>query len=148
MIEDLANRPVGVPEWNFEQCRLESLALKTRAPSDVAAAARGYRDVARRGVGFAANAVQFLGEFGLADEAFQLLNALFVDPAAPAGGHRYSTEQGQFASGSARETWFLWMPMCAPLRADARMLPLLRDLGLIEYWRRTGSRPDCAVPGL
>jgi DNA-binding winged helix-turn-helix (wHTH) protein/Tfp pilus assembly protein PilF len=148
MIEDLANRPVGVPEWNFEQCRLESLALKTRAPSDVAAAARGYRDVARRGVGFAANAVQFLGEFGLVDEAFQLLNALFADPAAPAGGHRYSTEQGQFASSSARETWFLWTPMCARLRADARMLPLLQDLGLLEYWQRTGSRPDCAVPGL
>jgi DNA-binding winged helix-turn-helix (wHTH) protein/tetratricopeptide (TPR) repeat protein len=147
MIEDVANRPLGIPEWNFEQCRLEAQALKTRAAGDVATAARSYADVARRGFGLAMNAVQFLGEFGLVDDAFQLLDALYSD-LAPQGGSRYSTEQGQFTSSSRRETWFLWLPMCARLRADGRMLPLLRDVGLVDYWRRTGSRPDVAVPGL
>lgn len=36
-----------------------------------------------------------------------------------------------------------------PMRADARFMPLMRDLGLLAYWRLSGHWPDfCRDPGL
>jgi hypothetical protein len=35
------------------------------------------------------------------------------------------------------------------MRRDARFLPLVRRIGLLDYWARTGAWPDfCREPGL
>lgn len=40
--------------------------------------------------------------------------------------------------------WF--MPSTRAMRADARFLPLMEKLGYVDYWRRSGTRPDvCAT---
>jgi len=38
--------------------------------------------------------------------------------------------------------------MTAAMRADARFIPLARDIGLVDYWRNSGHWPDfCATAG-
>src|SRR4051812_33375875 len=112
--------------------------MLTRAPADVAAAVAGFEATARRGRGLAINAVQFLAQAGRVDRAFALVESLLFDRGEPLAQSRYSAEQSQFTALN-RETWFLWTPLSAPLRADPRMLPILTELGLVDYWRRTGS---------
>jgi hypothetical protein len=36
----------------------------------------------------------------------------------------------------------LFTPAAAPLRADRRFLDLCEGMGLGDYWRRRGIRPD------
>ena len=59
---------------------------------------------------------------------------------------------GAFAAveGGARGGF---LPFCYPemqsVRADPRFWDLVRDAGLIRYWRQSGKWPDfCAEPGL
>lgn len=39
-------------------------------------------------------------------------------------------------------TQWLFTPPCAPMREDARFLPLCDGVGLVDYWRRRGVKPD------
>jgi DNA-binding winged helix-turn-helix (wHTH) protein/TolB-like protein len=42
-------------------------------------------------------------------------------------------------------SWF--QPRAKALRADPRFLPLMERLGYVDYWRRTGTKPDaCSTP--
>jgi hypothetical protein len=43
----------------------------------------------------------------------------------------------------------VFAPQAAPMRADPRFMELMRDAGLLQYWRDGGHWPDfCADPGL
>jgi hypothetical protein len=45
------------------------------------------------------------------------------------------------------EAWFA--PAMAPLRADPRFMPLMRDLGLLRFWNLNDRWPDfCSDPNL
>lgn len=150
MVDDVDNRPIGIPEWTFEMCRLESRALLTHAPADIAAAVASYRAIVPRGVGFAQNAMQFLSATGRLDEAFALLDPMFFDRGQRVGALRFSPEQGEYDArhGPDPDTWILWMPPLAAMRADPRMLPVIRAVGLADYWRSTGSRPVTPIAGI
>ena len=60
------------------------------------------------------------------------------------------TRQAMEAANSALdhqrfESWILFAPVTRNLRQDPGFVPLAARLGLIEYWRETGKRPDfCA----
>jgi hypothetical protein len=47
-----------------------------------------------------------------------------------------------FAARSHRYTWLLFAPQTALLRPDKRFGPLLREIGLEDYWREAGVQPD------
>ena len=150
MVDDVDTRPIGIPEWTFEMCRLESRALLTHAPADIAAAVASYRAIVPRGVGFAQNAMQFLSATGRLDEAFALLDTMFFDRGQRVGALRYSPEQGEYdpRHGPDPDTGILWTPPLAAMRADPRMLPVIRTTGLADYWRVTGSKPATPIAGL
>ena len=45
------------------------------------------------------------------------------------------------------ESWVLFAPVTRNLRRDPGFVDLAARMGLIEYWRETGKRPDfCANP--
>jgi hypothetical protein len=52
------------------------------------------------------------------------------------------------AMAQTRTHWILWMAPLAAMRADPRMLPIVRTTGLTDYWRATGSRPTTPIAGL
>jgi DNA-binding winged helix-turn-helix (wHTH) protein/tetratricopeptide (TPR) repeat protein len=142
MIADVGSRPVGIPDWNFELCFKESRALDTRTPKDIEDAMAAHMHAAHQALGFAEIAVSFASMVGRLDDAFAILNAYYFNRGFTIGEQRYSKEQSMFAARSHRYTWLLFAPQTALLRPDKRFGPLLREIGLEDYWREAGVQPD------
>ncbi|HEY2355895.1 MAG TPA: winged helix-turn-helix domain-containing protein [Phenylobacterium sp.] len=142
MGEDLANRPLNVPFADVELSLMAPRALVTRSPSSLQPAVEANLQAAGRGVGYAENAMILMAALGRLDAAFALAAALYSNPQLVAGGQRFSS--GRFQVGSRRQTHHLFKPPAAPMRQDRRFPPLMREVGLADYWRASG-RPD---PGL
>lgn len=142
MIADIGSRPTGIPDWNFELCRLEAIALETHKKSDVDAGIAAHLDAAHKGIGFAENAVPFASAVGRLDDAFAVLMAYYFNRGFQMSERRYSNEQGMFASPTRRHAAFLFTPPNAALRADPRFGPLVREIGLEDYWRQSRALPD------
>jgi tetratricopeptide (TPR) repeat protein len=76
------------------------------------------------------HALVLLATLSELDDAFALARARFIDDQH--GGHEA-----------------LFTPHARAMRADARFMPLMRDLGLLRHWRLSGRWPDfCRDPGL
>jgi len=142
MIDDQARRPLGIPEWNFALTRLQAKAMQTRSKADVDAAMKASLDSARRGAGFAETAILFAGGLGRIDDTYRLMDAYFFGRGFDIGERRWSAEQGQFSSRRRRNTFFLFKRFMQPVRADPRFSALTAELGLDDYWRKSGSIPD------
>jgi hypothetical protein len=39
------------------------------------------------------------------------------------------------------------MPMMAELRADPRTVAIVQEVGLLDYWRKSGKGPDFPIAG-
>ncbi len=98
--------------------------------------------LAKRGVGFAQNAIVFTAATNQLDTAFSILDSFYFDRGFALGEQRYSKEQAMYSAERERNTYFLFMTRTAGLRRDARFGPLLDELGLEQYWRSSGTVPD------
>ena len=145
MSANRAMRPTGIPEWNFEVNELTARALLTRDPADIRTAMDANRKAARQGAGFAENAMQLASAVGALDEAFELAAAYYFNRGFTTGVTRFTVQQGGYTPLDRRVTSFLFAPSTEAMRRDARFLPLARQLGLVDYWQRSGSRPDTAA---
>jgi DNA-binding winged helix-turn-helix (wHTH) protein len=99
-----------------------------------AAAARVSGDLAGQG----AMIMSLLGDVGA---AFEIANGFLLSRGPivrnPAG------TQGDKSDAPARiNTQWLFSPACAAMRADHRFVPLCDGIGLTDYWRRRGVKPD------
>ncbi|WP_309643354.1 winged helix-turn-helix domain-containing protein [Phenylobacterium sp.] len=135
-------RPLSVPPEDIELSLTGVRALLTRAPAEVEIAVRAHLAAAARGVGFAENAMQWMSALGQLDAAFVVARGLFFDEGFRLGSQRYSAGQGRFMRAQARNTYQLFMPATAALRADPRFPGLAAELGLAAYWRGPGRAPD------
>ena len=141
MVEDRANRPVGIPDWKFELTGLQVKSVGSGDRAKIREALDASEESARRGVGFTENAAIFAASVGDLDMAFRMLDALYFNRGFPGNDARWSTEQAMF-TGSERETSILFFPQLAGLRRDPRYRALTREIGLDEYWRLSDSRPE------
>lgn len=142
MGQDLANRPLNIPFADVELNLMAARALMTRAPSDVQDAIEANLAAAKRGAGYAENAMALVSMFGRLEEAFALAGDLYLEPRLIGAGQRFSN--GRFQVASRRQTHHLFMPPTAAMRADPRFPPLMRQIGLVDYWRMSGRPPDDA----
>ena len=113
----------------------------SRAPADIDPVMVRYLESAHTGAGRAQNAVAFASAIGRADEAFALAEALFFSRGFDVGEVRFSSMQGSYTRRADRQTYFLFEPPAAPMRADARFEKLVTEIGLKAYWQ-AGGRPD------
>jgi DNA-binding winged helix-turn-helix (wHTH) protein/Tfp pilus assembly protein PilF len=140
MGEDLENRPLNISFADVEVNLAAARAMMTRAPSDIQNALEANLAAAKRGVGYAENAMALASALGKLDEAFALAGELYLEPRLIGAGQRFSN--GRFQVASRRQTHHLFMPPTAGMRADPRFPPLTRQIGLVDYWRTSGHPPD------
>lgn len=142
MAANLPGRPATVPAEDIALSALSARALLTRRPAEVETAVQANLQAATRGVGFAENAIQLLSALGRLDEAFYVARGMYFDEGFHLSAQRYSAAQGRFTPGRSRNTYQLFLPPSAALRADPRFPKLARDVGLAGYWRGEGRGPD------
>jgi DNA-binding winged helix-turn-helix (wHTH) protein/tetratricopeptide (TPR) repeat protein len=135
-------RPAGIPTADFDLVISAARAASSRAQADIAAAVAAHRAAARRGTGYAANAIEVCSFLGDVDASLEVARALYLGEGYQIGSAAFSTEQSDYRVRSRLDTWQLFRPATVNLRADPRFLALCRDVGLEDYWRQSGHQPD------
>lgn len=133
-----AGMDAGQTDWIVEVAR----AVETRAPSAVDRALEASLSWARKGTGYAENAVQFASALGRLDEAFAVADALFLGRGFTVPDIRFLAGQGTYTRMEDRRTGILFMPPAAAMRRDPRFGGLTEELGLERYWADTRTWPD------
>lgn len=149
-----SNRPAAALEFVESQTRPASLtqefidrwliiirALLARTPAEKARTRANLVEVAASTRSFASNGMMAFSSLGMLDEAFDL-------------AYGYYRGTGDFATAFAkreglpvndmnwRRTMMLFTPPCAAMRKDPRFMQLAQDIGLADYWEKSGTKPD------
>jgi len=91
--------------------------------------------------GAAVNAILGLALLGELEGAFAVAEGYLLRR-GPLTGNLRTPGALPVAEQRWRKTMMLFVPATAGMRADPRFAALTEDMGLGEYWRRSGKRPD------
>lgn len=122
--------------------RTSLIALDTQSLGAVTAATAANLQAATRNQSAAINALLLLGALGAVDAAMDVARGYLLRQGPVAVELERLRGEPSVNDQRRRKTMMLWMPATATLRADPRFLSLCRDIGLVEYWRASGTRPD------
>jgi DNA-binding winged helix-turn-helix (wHTH) protein/tetratricopeptide (TPR) repeat protein len=139
---DMASRPIGIPDADIEISLTGARAMAGGVAADIDRATEIQLAAARRGVGYAENAMSWLSGFGRLDDAFAVARAMYFAEGFSIALQRFSQDQGRYLVARRYATHHLFMPAAAAMRRDRRWPKLMTDLGIADYWRATGRRPD------
>ena len=142
MAADRRQRPTGIPDEEFDSVVRVAQAIDSGDPSKADAVLAEQMQRARRGSGYAENALQFAVALGRFDLAFAIADAYYFDRGFVVPDVRFTREQGTYSARRDRATNFLFMPSSAKMRSDRRFDRLIGEIGLERYWRDSGSSPD------
>jgi hypothetical protein len=132
-------------DYSHDDLPLMVRALRSGRADDSTELARFCADANALRRFFALHCLAALSHLGEVDAAYALADQIFPDQRAATP----DAIEARWLEGDARihqTTYVLFWPWTAPMRADPRFAGLAERLGLLEYWRESGSAPDfCAT---
>ena len=145
MIDDPDGLPRGMPEAAAANWRSWLKALGSRAPADIEAAMRGTIDRLARNPAVAVNGICIATKLDDLDAAFAMADAYLLRRGPHVGVLRSGADHLPLTDQRWQMTMMLFIPATAPMRADARFMPLCRDMGMVDYWEASRTQPDFLV---
>ncbi len=133
--------PVDIPREEIDIVRqmAEAIATGDRAAADAVIAR--YDQLVKLGQGYMENAIRVSAALDRPDDAFRFARLLYLSPIEAVPKQRFHNQRN-FAVGDDRHTELLFRPPMDRLHADPRFLELLKGMGLVAYWKETGTVPD------
>ena len=120
-------------------------ALDRPTASAVAAARDANLAGSKTTPAIAANAILILSALGDVDAAFEVANGFLLGRGSVIVRPTPTSKVPSVNGAGWRNTFGLFTPATKAMRVDARFGPLCDELGLTEYWRKRGVRPDYQV---
>jgi DNA-binding winged helix-turn-helix (wHTH) protein/tetratricopeptide (TPR) repeat protein len=141
-LDDPATRPDSITPETDRFWRVSLTALATQSRADIAAARAIILRAAVSSPGFAHNAIMVLSALGDIDAAFAVAEGYFLRRGPTVGSLWTGAGQMPVNDHRWRRNMMLWTPPTARMRADPRFKRLCEGIGLTDYWRRRGIRPE------
>ena len=139
--EDRSRWPSDIPQPEILHAgRMVAAVADPKGPQAQALLAE-YQRLMPQGRGYMENGIRINAALGKTDEAFAMLRHYMLTPDAQMPNVRF-TGQRNYGRASDRITEILFVPPLDKLHGDPRFLQRLADIGLVDYWRRSGTRPD------
>lgn len=134
--------PQAVSTW-----RASLLALERPTAAHIEDARNKVLQTAKLAPGLAAQGVMILAALKEVDAAFDVARGFLLSrgPIVLRHARRNVVRLGVNDPGWKWTPW-LFTPPAAVMRADPRFLPLCEGIGLVDYWRERGVRPDYQLP--
>jgi DNA-binding winged helix-turn-helix (wHTH) protein len=134
---EMIGPPAAISMW-----RTALQGLETQTARDVRDAREAILAGAKLAPGLAAQGAMILGALGEVDAAFDVANGFLLSR-----GPILLREQKKGARLDLNDPGWKWTPWLftppvAVMRADPRFLPLCEGIGLADYWRVRGVKPD------
>jgi DNA-binding winged helix-turn-helix (wHTH) protein/tetratricopeptide (TPR) repeat protein len=141
-IDDVEGRPAEMSSATIGLLRTAMVAAQSREPRAIQAAVQASMAAARAGPGASINAIMILSALGRLDEAFEVADGYMLRRGPSITPLRATGPQAVATDTRHRHSQVLFIPATAPMRADARFMPMCEACGLADYWRQSGHRPD------
>ena len=140
-IDDVEVRP-ALPPPMIKTLRDAIAAAYTKQPAAVGAAVDQVMATVSRSVAAVVNAMMLLNHLGATDRAFDLARAYYLEQGPIIAAVSWRPGQPVIRDQRRRKTNMLFTPTAAAMRSDARFMPLMKQMGLADYWDKRGIRPD------
>lgn len=140
-IDDAAARP-ALPPPIIDTLRAALAAAATKQPAAVGAAVDQVMAGVARSVAAVVNGMMLLNHLGATDRAFDLARAYYLEQGPILAAVSWRPGQPMIRDQRRRKTNMLFTPTAAAMRSDPRFMPLMQQMGLVDYWDKRGVRPD------
>jgi Flp pilus assembly protein TadD len=138
MFGDEQSRPAfNGQDEEYQLDIMQANAIASEDPAQIREAMNTLLRVAKSGKGFVMATALFAAYVGELDQAFRLLNALYLNRGYALPGY---LNRANSRWGGELHTEHLFTRPMASLRRDPRFAALTRDIGLDQYWQHTNSR--------
>ena len=142
LLQDAQSHPDVLDRGTTDRMLATSQALRDRTPALVESLIAALPGHARSGVYAGEDAILAAAALGRVDMAFILLDAFYFSRPFLVPDPPPSPDRPPEARLDERATYFLFLPVMRPVRADPRFGRLAEMLGLERYWREAGAQPD------
>lgn len=101
----------------------------------------------RQNVAAVVTGMMLLNLMGSIDQAFDLARAYYLEKGPIIAALEWRPGQFFINDQRRRKTNMLFTPTAATMQQDSRFLPMMREMGLVDYWNRRGILPDFLAGG-
>ncbi|WP_165961094.1 winged helix-turn-helix domain-containing protein [Qipengyuania sediminis] len=144
MLADIGTRP-SMPPAAAALLDLSLAALARPSPELTARAVAAHLRAAAAGPAQAISAILVLSGLDAGAESLAVARGFLAQRGEVLVTPRHSARQVSVTDQHHRMTMMLWIPATRALRDQGGFDGLCRDIGLADYWRRSGKRPDPEV---